>query len=530
MIRRAAQRTIRMLESSVEPSAQASSPWQSYAKVRVAAVMDGFSEACLAPEVALFPLHSAMFKLQLDLVQPHVLLVESAWSGRYGSWKRKIASYEGHHDDALAELVRECRRRDIPTVFWNKEDPVHFDRFAEAAALFDYVVTSDEACAAAYARELALSERHVRPMTFAAQPQVHFPSDARRAPTVCFAGSYGEAEFPERRQRIELLLDACKSEELIIYDRRFGQKGQQFPQRFLAQVRKPMPYDAMNEEYRRHRAFLNVNTVEGSLTMFSRRVFELLACGTAVVSTPSRGLEALFADCLWVAHDAQEARAALGVIRECREQVQERTLRGLYRVLGAHTYRHRLSDLFTWLGIASACTAPAVALLAWIRDEADITRLVDTLARQTRKPERVCVLASASTLASQASKLLNARFPGLLGKAGAPSEHTEASPGALARLARELTCPYTICLSAGRTWAATTFEHLFLTTLYESRARIGFASSQNGQFQRATEIDHGATIVPTGLLSEPEQAAWLMGDNGPARGFAIEHVASAALS
>ena len=42
--------------------------------------------------------------------------------------------------------------------------------------------------------------------------------------------------------------------------------------------------------YRCYDVMLNVNTVTGSPTMFSRRVFESLACGTPVLSSESVGM------------------------------------------------------------------------------------------------------------------------------------------------------------------------------------------------------------------------------------------------
>lgn len=40
--------------------------------------------------------------------------------------------------------------------------------------------------------------------------------------------------------------------------------------------------------------FLNVNSVKHSESMFSRRVFEGLACGTPIISNYSKGIKTLF--------------------------------------------------------------------------------------------------------------------------------------------------------------------------------------------------------------------------------------------
>ena len=45
-----------------------------------------------------------------------------------------------------------------------------------------------------------------------------------RTDTVCFAGSYGEPEFPERRHSLDTLLDAGADFDLVIFDRNSGAK------------------------------------------------------------------------------------------------------------------------------------------------------------------------------------------------------------------------------------------------------------------------------------------------------------------
>src|SRR5690606_42129684 len=57
----------------------------------------------------------------------------------------------------LSELLAHCRSQGIPSLFWNKEDPVHFDRFRKAAALCDHVFTTDSRRIIPY---LARSEEH----------------------------------------------------------------------------------------------------------------------------------------------------------------------------------------------------------------------------------------------------------------------------------------------------------------------------------------------------------------------------------
>ena len=134
--------------------AKAQAPPADVSKLRVAGVLDEMSAACFEPDCDLLRIDSDDWAEALETHEPHLLLVESTWQGNNGSWQYMVASYT--HPDYiglpnLKALIAACRERDIPTVFWNKEDPVHFERFKEAAALFDYVFTSDSNCIDRYA-------------------------------------------------------------------------------------------------------------------------------------------------------------------------------------------------------------------------------------------------------------------------------------------------------------------------------------------------------------------------------------------
>ena len=85
--------------------------------------------------------------------KPLFLLVESAWNGRRNKWRYKIASYPDspkRNNRKLVDLVRKAKDKGIPTLFWNKEDGVHFDRFIDSAKHFDHILTVDSNCIEKY--------------------------------------------------------------------------------------------------------------------------------------------------------------------------------------------------------------------------------------------------------------------------------------------------------------------------------------------------------------------------------------------
>lgn len=322
-----------------------------YRHLRVAAVVDEFTRASLAPEVKLFNLDARLWPIELARFRPDLIFVESAWRGAGDSWKGKIASYEGRRRSRMLSALRlAARAARIPTAFWNKEDPVHFDRFIDAARGFDFVFSTAREKLDDYRRVLGLPTSHVAALPFGVQPRIYSPPQpgAPRSDAVVFAGSFGESHFPERRRQLEMLLDGALEAdgELVIFDRTAvaPNPDKAFPTRFRHAIRGSRDYRALADEYRRARVGLNVNSVTGSETMFSRRVFEMLACGLPVVSGPGRGIEVLLPGMVRVVSSAVEARDAI-----CSPIEPDPTA-----VIGDHSMARRLEIVARAVGLSRA--------------------------------------------------------------------------------------------------------------------------------------------------------------------------------
>jgi len=329
-------------------------------RLRVVSILDEMSQACFAPDCELVPLSLKGWAEQLDETQPDLLLVESAWNANSGEWQYRIAQYPRADLaglPALRALIDGCRERGIPTAFWNKEDPVHLDRFFEAAGLFDHVFTTDIGCVERY-RALP-GKRTVTPLPFAAQPRIHNPIAAvpERSASPCFAGAWYRDRHLDRRLALEALLDAARPYGLVIYDRRFGADDDAFgfPERFAPHVLGKLPYERILDVYKSHRVFLNANSVVDSATMCSRRVFELAACDTAIVSTPGAALAALLGEGM-VEEAGDEASAAAALERllgdEAERKRRTRTARRV--VFTEHTYAERLAKIAEVAGLGAS--------------------------------------------------------------------------------------------------------------------------------------------------------------------------------
>jgi glycosyltransferase involved in cell wall biosynthesis/spore maturation protein CgeB len=309
-------------------------------RLRVAAIMDEFTHSCFSMECDLVQLTIDDWQAQLAESRPDFLLVESAWQGFEGQWEKRVAQAGSE----LRKLLAHCRREGVRTVFWNKEDPVHFSLFLRAASLFDVVFTTDIDRIKAYKRELGHDRVYLLP--FACQPRVHNPIERyARKDAFCFAGSYYE-KYPERRRDFEQLVEAAEALRPVeIYDRNHGKQdpGLQFPERYRSLIQGTLPVAEIDRAYKGYRYAITVNTVKQSQSMFARRAFELLASNTLTISNFSRGQKLMLGDLVVSGGSAGSLRGALE--RRIATENDERRFRliGLRKVMGEHTYAHRLA-------------------------------------------------------------------------------------------------------------------------------------------------------------------------------------------
>ena len=353
--------------------------------LRVASILDQMSHESFAPECRLVTFAPHNWLEVLENEPPNLLLVESAWRGNSGSWEYKVGTYSYTDSVGLPDLsavVEWCRSKGIPTVFWNKEDPIHFEKFKEAAALFDVVFTTDAGMVDRYRKLPGRADRVVGVLPFAAQPMIHNPVGAMRArdPRPVFAGAYYRNRHESRREELDMLLDAAVPYDLVIYDRMGGAVTDSFgfPDRFQPRIEGTLTYKEMVDVYRTHRLFLNVNSVSDSPTMFSRRVFELLASGTPVVSTASIGVEQMFPGIVDIVHTASDATESIARLAENDRVWLDRSVRGIEAVLSGNTYGDRLHTIASAAGLNIGAIDPSVSVV--IGPHADVTpeALADT--------------------------------------------------------------------------------------------------------------------------------------------------------
>ncbi|MPZ88442.1 MAG: methyltransferase domain-containing protein [Nitriliruptorales bacterium] len=362
--------------------------------LKVATILDPFSALCFRYEFQCVSFGQSDWRRVLERQRPDLLLVESAWAGNDGRWSHTMTAGGGPRAP-LVELVGWCRRRGIPTVFWNKEDPASHDLFLATARQFDHVFTVDEQCLLRYRARLGHDRVHVLP--FAAQPRIHNPVRVGdgRVYDVAFAGMYFAEKHEKRREQMQTILDPARDFGLHIYSRQDGSDPRyRFPDKYARHIVGTVPYETMLAVYKLYRVFLNVNTVTASPTMCARRLFELSACGTTVLSGASNAIEQFFDPGLIAVSDAPaQTRRLLASLLGNAELRDRRGLRAQRTVMGAHTFGHRVDALLETVGLGTARPVPLVSAIVPTNRAGQLDHAIASIARQRYRPlELVLIL------------------------------------------------------------------------------------------------------------------------------------------
>lgn len=308
-------------------------------EMKIACIMDEFTYTSFSYECDLLQLSPGNWKSEVESFKPDLLFIESAWQGKDSLWKLKISGFSTE----LQELISYCKENSIPTIFWSKEDPVHFGTFLPVACSVDFVFTTDIDCIPKYKFHVGHDEVYCLP--FAAQTKIHNPiEEFERKDEFNFAGSY-YLRYPQRQLDFENLINAIKPyKNITIYDRNFNNPHPHytFPNCYKDMIIGNLPFDEIIKAYKGYRFGITMNTVKQSQTMFARRAFELIACNTFVVSNFSRALRNFFGDLVISSDNIQELKHRLSLVCNDEFYCKKIKLGSLRKVMKEHTYADRL--------------------------------------------------------------------------------------------------------------------------------------------------------------------------------------------
>lgn len=268
-------------------------------KLKILCLLDNLTYQGLKFEenISLFPMLRNIYLNKI--FKPDLILVESAWFGYMDIWKHKLVNFPNKFSDLeiLKIMLEWANKNKIPVLFWNKEDPIHFDKFKQCADLFNFVATTDFNCIPKYTNSIKTFY-----LPFAYQPKIHFfnfKEDDKRVKKGIFMGSYLTNNHPMRKKWQDTFFPIFSKYGLDIYDRnsKLNNKNYLFPDYNNSKLFSNVSYRKTGTIMRKYFYSINVNSVTDSPTMFSRRILESIASGCLTFSNKSNALDNLFQDC-----------------------------------------------------------------------------------------------------------------------------------------------------------------------------------------------------------------------------------------
>ena len=361
---------------------------KSLSEIKIACVLDNFSFSAFNLEAKFKQLSVENYLQELHKFKPDIIFFESAWRGKDGLWGSKV----GHADYEVIDILKWAKKYDCPTVFWNKEDPVHFKSFLNVAKLFNYVFTTDIDCIQRYKK--ALQHDRVYLLPFAVQPTLHNPvEEFDRIDKMCFAGAYYR-KYAERNEDMENILSVVGNElGYDIYDRNYldDHPDYKFPEKFHKNIIGTLDFSEINLAYKGYACALNLNTIKNSQTMFARRVFELLASNTLVVSNYSRGIRTLFGDIVLSSDSGDEILQRYMLTSE--EERQQVKLLGIRKVFSEHTYEDRLRYVVNKVSINfNQAQRRCVLAVSLVKDKIEAQNVIDNFYKQVFAYKKLIII------------------------------------------------------------------------------------------------------------------------------------------
>lgn len=360
-------------------------------------ILDEISHTSFDSEFKLFQLNKASFEKQIQGSTSLAFFIESCWKGNYGAWEYAFTSPNLQHQNAqnLLKALDVAKSRNLPIVFWNKEDPMHYEKFLPISSKCDVIFTTDSNKVKDYQRDVPHAK--VDTLLFAANINICNPANRFRyeAENICFAGSYYGVGHDDRKKQMDALLPTIIKYKGAIYDRmsQLNNDRYAYPVKYRRFIRPAVPFKEIVDIYKQFKIFLNVNTITDSPTMMSRRVYELLACGTPVISTPSLAIEEQFKGIVQVAKDAKEANAIAKRLLENEWEWLRISHLGYREVMLKHTYEHRAIQIANALGQDIKQESPLVSIVMASNRPHFIDRIIKNVSGQIYPNIEVIIIA-----------------------------------------------------------------------------------------------------------------------------------------
>lgn len=355
---------------------------KTYPEVKLATILDDFSFKSFQNEINIINLNYENCLDELKSFMPNIFFIESAWNGANNSWEGKIRNNTNCIDDKLLSLVRFCNQNNIPTIFWNKEDLANLKFFKNCSSIFDYIFVTDENLIPYHIK--SCNHEHVNILEFAAQPKIHNSVNKNKFKlgSLAFAGAWYGNKYSNRNSDCDVILKPSLDFKLDIFDRNYQNKNKlsyfdmYWPREFHKNIIGSLPYEYIVEAYKNYDLFLNVNSIKNSNTMVSRRIYEILACKTPVLSSVSDAIEDKFKSYVYTSNDKNFTKTILNKILNNNFESRKTAKKAQRFILDNHTYKHRIEQVFDTINFKyTKKTNPKIGIIGILNEEEDINLL-----------------------------------------------------------------------------------------------------------------------------------------------------------
>jgi len=270
--------------------------------INIAIVTDSLAYNYLNNSTNLFYLGPENYKEVIDNNDIDLFLFITCWQGMNNKDWRGISGNPEVRSQLL-DIFKYCKSKNIPSVYWSKEDPVHYDRYHELSKYADFIFTTATECILDYM--IFTDNKNVFPLQYGINPYIHNPvgfriNNKRNFKTndqVLFAGSW-YLKHKNRAIDQEKLFDGVidSTKELVIIDRNYfnPSKTVAYPKKYQSFTYPSMSYNKLQQFQKLFNWIINLNTVKNSTTMCAARVFELQAQGMSILSNPALIIEKNF--------------------------------------------------------------------------------------------------------------------------------------------------------------------------------------------------------------------------------------------
>ncbi len=350
---------------------------KAYKDLNVLVISDEFTGNNLKNEFNVIRPTPENFIEILDNNDIDFFLCESAWQGNEKTWEHKVSDVGFRDNTILKKLVRECKKRSIPTAFWNKEDPFHFDSFINSAKEFDYVFTTDSSVIPKYKKKGC---KNVFWSPFFFDPKIFNPIKEYDVENkIVFAGAYYPKKFSERGEFMENMPEVFGDYGLTIYDRNFDKPDNvnQFPESFKKYIVGTLAPTEIKKAYKGYRVCLNTNSIVDSETMFARRVVEVLACNTPMLSSTSNAINNLFEGIIVATNNKDELKKQTELLFNNDELYSKRKLGGVREAFAKYTTEKVIKSILRKSNFEFKDETIGVDVISYCKDKESLSRVVE---------------------------------------------------------------------------------------------------------------------------------------------------------